>query len=137
MDNVSYARLPRESLKAHAAFVVYRDLGRERSLRAVAKLLHRSRQLIDRWSRRHDWVARCRAWDDHRDFVLRKAQLRTIEEMGERHAALSLMIQDVIAQRLSSMTPEEVAKLSFRDLIAGLQAATQVERRARGEPEAI
>lgn len=58
-----------ESLEAYSAFLVYRDLEGRRSLARVAGYLRghaRARPWgrLTLWSRRHDWVARARAWDD-------------------------------------------------------------------------
>jgi hypothetical protein len=68
-----YRRLPGESAQAFAAFTVYAELGADRSLDAVARKLDKSRSLLGRWAARWDWVARARAWDDHRVKVERAA----------------------------------------------------------------
>lgn len=44
------------------AFEAYRDMP-ERSLSALARGLHKSKQLLGRWSREDGWVDRCAAWD--------------------------------------------------------------------------
>ncbi len=54
---------PDESPEAYAAFRAYRDLGSERSTAKVARKLGKSKQLMDRWSSRHGWVARAAAFD--------------------------------------------------------------------------
>src|SRR3954447_21109483 len=59
-----FEKQPDESAKAYAAFACYRDLGPERSTRKVAQRLGRSVALIQRWSRRHAWVARAGAYDN-------------------------------------------------------------------------
>jgi hypothetical protein len=64
---------PRETEPSYRAFLVYRDLGADRSFEA-ARVLYlpsaggrlRSKRLLARWSTRHEWVERCRAWDNHR-----------------------------------------------------------------------
>jgi hypothetical protein len=62
-----WARRDGETTPAFEAFRVYRDLGAARSIRTVAKTLGKSAQLLERWSRTHDWVARATAYDNHRD----------------------------------------------------------------------
>ena len=60
-----YERKPNESAKAFAAFRTYAGQGPKRSLAAVGQVLGTSVGLIERWSRRHDWVNRVRAHDAH------------------------------------------------------------------------
>jgi hypothetical protein len=57
----AYAPLPGESSKAFAAFVIYRDMGETRSVRAVGRVLDKSRQTVGRWSSEHHWPARIRS----------------------------------------------------------------------------
>jgi hypothetical protein len=45
-----FEQQPREGAKAFAAFKAYLDMGAERSLEAVAQKLHKSEQLLGRWS---------------------------------------------------------------------------------------
>lgn len=68
-----YERKPDESAKAFAAFTTYAHLGPKRSLAAVGQTLGKSQGLIERWSRRHDWVNRVRAHDGHLAAVEREA----------------------------------------------------------------
>lgn len=56
-------RLPKESTKAHEAFVVYAKLGAKRSLPAVARKCRKSVSLIRRWSARNHWIERVGKWD--------------------------------------------------------------------------
>jgi hypothetical protein len=55
-----------ESAKAYAAFQLYYPASPNlRSLRQVALQLNKSETLMERWSRRFDWVRRTEAWDHH------------------------------------------------------------------------
>lgn len=55
---------PNESARAYEAFCQYAEMGAaDRSVRGVAQRLHKSNTIIGRWSREHDWVERCRAFD--------------------------------------------------------------------------
>lgn len=82
-----WARLPDETPPAWEGFVLYRDLGGDRSLAKVAQQLGKSLTLITRWSAEHDWVARAAAWDAHVDAYKLEAHLSAAEAMGQRHAA--------------------------------------------------
>ena len=55
----------RESDKAFAAFSLYLSLGPQRSLDAVATKLGKSKTLMERWCRRHAWVARVQAQGEY------------------------------------------------------------------------
>jgi hypothetical protein len=48
---------------AFAAFTLYRQMGGERSLAAVAEQLDLSASHVGDWSSEHGWVARAKAWD--------------------------------------------------------------------------
>jgi hypothetical protein len=61
-----FEQLPNESAKAFAAFKTYLDLGSERSLATTAAQLGKSKVLMERWSRKYDWVARIKAHATYR-----------------------------------------------------------------------
>ena len=55
---------------------------------------------VGRWARRHSWVERASAWDDHLDARNRERQLDEITKMAKRHAeqievALGVVIQPI------------------------------------------
>ena len=50
-----FEQQPKESAKAFAAFKTYLDMGPERSLALVAAKLGKSKVMMERWSRKHDW----------------------------------------------------------------------------------
>lgn len=60
-----FEQLPNESAKAFAAFSLYLSLGNERSLEAVSRKLGKCKALMERWSKRHRWVARTDAYVRH------------------------------------------------------------------------
>jgi hypothetical protein len=85
--DAQYERKPTESAKAFAAFTTYVNQGPTRSLAAVGEALGKSEGLIERWSRRHNWVDRARAHDARLAAVEREAaegQLRDKEAEGAR-----------------------------------------------------
>jgi len=60
-------RRPEESEPAWEAFETYRNLGTGRNVREVAQQLSKSLALISRWSKGHNWVSRCAAWEAYLD----------------------------------------------------------------------
>lgn len=64
-----YDRQPNETDKSWAAFCVYRDMGRDRTLEKVDQNKTQTRQkrslsYLKEWSVKHSWVKRCSAFDD-------------------------------------------------------------------------
>jgi hypothetical protein len=133
-----YERQPGETVKAYAAFCVYRDLGAGRGLRDACRRFYgesvAKRGQIEQWSKQWKWVERAKAWDDELDRVNREAQAKARKEMGERHAKVAVALQEKAIQRLKSMKPEE---LSSSDLIRYFVEAAKLERLSRGEPDSI
>jgi hypothetical protein len=135
-----FDRQPRETAKAFAAFVVFRDLGPERSVlkayrqKTGRKHAKQATGVWNGWATAFNWQSRVAAWDSHLDRQTREAQERARREMGERHAKVAVALQEKAIQRLKAMKPEE---LSSADLIRYAVEAAKLERLARGEPESI
>lgn len=75
-----------ESAKAYAAFVVYRDLGVQRSLqKAWERYTDGNKKgmpgYFGEWSRKFNWVARAEAWDAERQAIADEAATQALEEM--------------------------------------------------------
>jgi hypothetical protein len=94
---LAWERQPGESDKAYAAFATYRDLGPERSLRAVAEHLYGVRagygvRTVEKWSSRHGWVDRVIALEARDEMVRREAVERHMSskahDFASRQAAL-------------------------------------------------
>jgi len=88
-------RRPDESAKAHHALSVYLDLGVQRSTAKVARALSKTKTLIDRWSGRHEWVARAAAWDAAQDEAARDRNAASLQEMRDRLIADALAGQSI------------------------------------------
>ena len=76
-----------ESVKAYEAFCGYRDMGVERSIRAVAQKLHKSIALIGRWSAANGWVDRVAAWDAEVERQARAKAMRKALDAKEARMA--------------------------------------------------
>jgi len=74
---------PDESLKAFTAFKLYLEGGDKRSTRAVARKLRKSIALTNRWSARHRWQERLRAWTAH----LQEVEAAALEKKAREEAA--------------------------------------------------
>src|SRR4051812_47002363 len=86
-----WERRPDESTRAYAAFATYRDLGAGRTLAAVASKhggrpggVKRASGRYVKWSARHEWTARARAYDAHQAAVRQSAVEKAEAESAGR-----------------------------------------------------
>src|SRR5262249_46968089 len=70
---LAFEQQPKESEKAFAAFSLYLSMGAERSLAKVGRKLGKSKVMMERWSRRFEWLERVDAYAAHMALVEREA----------------------------------------------------------------
>jgi hypothetical protein len=79
-----------ESPQAFAAFVVYRDMGADRSLVHVSRIHNKSIATLGKWSTKHNWVERARSYDAALDARARQATeqeaIKRRRRMLDKHA---------------------------------------------------
>lgn len=129
-----WERQDNETPKQFEAFVVYRDMGEERSLIKVSKRLNKSVPLLGRWSSSNNWVERCAAWDNEQDRILRQEQIKDIRKMRERHAKLAEAGLVKAAQALAKMNPEDFKPA---DIPKFFEACSKLERISRGDTSEV
>lgn len=132
----SWHRQEGESQKAYEAFLVYRDLGVDRSLDAVVRKCNKHRSLLARWSSKHGWVERAQDYDDHITGIQHAQRQAAIINQSQQEA-------DVWAQRLRESREQEwemsqqlmtqaraalggVEKWTVRDCIAAMQLSSEL-----------
>lgn len=132
-------RQPNETDKSWAAFCMYRDMGRDRSLEKVLQKYPENTPksyltVIKRWCRKYKWVERCRFFDseelERESIALRDARLKRRLLMEEKAWKKSLKFETKAEKVLSipitkSVTTEDgktiynpTDKWSLRDAIA-------------------
>jgi hypothetical protein len=135
LEPLPWERQAGDSPQVWAAFVVYRDMGPGRSLRAVCSDMGKDLKTIGRWSSRHGWRAKVEAFDREQDRITRMAMIDKAIRMGERHAgeaievAKGLMVypRAVLAKLENDPTAlEKLAEEDLEKLMAGLLAAGKV-----------
>lgn len=135
-----WERQPGESTRAYSAFLVYRDLGPQRSLRKASEIIYpRYRQRgttgppgrIVLWSGQFKWHQRAEAWDAYLRRLKEDEERRAIKEMAERHARAAVGFQQKALERLLAMKPGE---LKPKEVLAFFIEAAKLERLSRGEP---
>ncbi len=137
-----YEQQPDEGAEAFAAFAVYRDMGPERTQDKTANSVLKHVSLMRKWSSRHKWAPRVRAWDLEVDRRKRIGDLRGIERMRERQVASAMKAQDIANKELDKMLADaenrqKVGTLDPGDVIKLLEMGTKLERLNRGEPGEI
>lgn len=128
-DKRPWERLPKESNQSFEAFMLYRDMGKKRSLAKVSNELGKSKALMDRWSSRDRWVERVQAYDDHMDRLELEQRDTDIKDMLERHSKVSMLFQQKVIEGLKVLKGET---LSPSDLIRIFTDSVKVERLSRG-----
>ena len=79
---LAFEQQRKESDKAFAAFSLYLSQGPERSLAKTAAKLGRSKVMMEKWSRKHDWLARVMAYNEHMALVERESAEAMVREKG-------------------------------------------------------
>ncbi len=100
-----WEREERETAKAKAyeAFGAYRDLGAGRSLAKAAGKVGKSERLMKKWSARHDWGARTRAYDEYLEGRSRGAYENKLVEVNTTHLDMVRSAREAVMAPLSSL----------------------------------
>lgn len=143
-EREAWARQPGETSRAYSAFCIYRDLGpRERSLREAASHYYSNKTRtsiaqIGIWSGRHNWVERCRQYDEFLDEQRRQKALDAVLEMADRQAREGTALQTLGAKILASLLAKgENLTGNVLDVVRALRTGAEIERLARGMPTQI
>lgn len=139
-----WAQQLKESSRAFAAFICYRDLGLQRSCAKVAEQLNIAAPSVLELSKRHNWQNRVRAWDAHVDQQIQKDQIEAVKVMKQRQIALALKAQKAAGKGLkkfiaqfSGVDGDRVSPYALKPdaLSRLLDVGCRLERLNRDEPE--
>ncbi len=129
-------RQPGEPSKSFAVFVVYRDMGARRSLRAACKSFYGGEYAANKlrnaqeWSRHWDWVKRVAAWDNFLDREARISQIEAVREMNRRYANTARAMLSKALLGIKHLDPDE---LEATDIARLAELANKIERLCFGE----
>lgn len=147
MPSVPWNRRPAETNPAWLAFTTYRDMGPARTTAKVRTEIGRKpsyQRQLETWSSRHEWVARCEAFDAEMDRIAIEEHRKGIKDMVRRHLGLASSLQAAGALGLQSLIakvkaakPDEDILLSPNEIKGLVDLGTKLERQTRGEPEQI
>ena len=112
MTSYPYEKLPSESEKAFASFVVYRDLpAKERSVPAAYRqktgkvTAKQATGTWNEWAKKYEWRARAFAWDAQQDRARTEATTKAVAKVAANVAEQ----REITAQRIL----EEEARIAF------------------------
>lgn len=150
-DRDPWDRQPKETDQAWAAFVVYRDMGLQRTLWRAAEILGKPKpeRVLEELSARLGWRFRVESWDRHQDAMRRDAQLKAEAKDAAKQRLLQLDVADSMvglamaglrqwaeyiareraAGREPDLSPSDVQKLA--------DAGMKLGRLVRDQPTAI
>ena len=127
-----WERQPKETAVAYAAFEKYRAMGKNRSIAKVARECSKNISLLNRWSQKHGWVARVRAFDAQGEHERLDDEEEARQDMRDRHKAFSHRMQELAGKKLKTMTEDMLDRP--RDIKEWLQFAFEIERECLGLP---
>lgn len=114
-----------ESEKAFEAFVVYRDLGCDRSISKVVQKLNKSHALIARWSGQWNWSERVRLYDNELEKQAFDEAVKERRAMSERHIKIAMQMQKKALEALQLLSVKDMSPRDIKDYI---KTATEIER---------
>lgn len=151
MKTRPWDRRTNESAAAHGAFLIYRDLGPDRTFEKTCEELVRKpsyRRQLSRWSSEHDWPERVAAWDAYlqrvRDGVIVDEVVQAQARLRSRAGELVDRLVDVALGTVEYEHDDEgkpinpVTGAHVRALLgaidrAGITVVTRVDHTSKGD----
>ena len=110
---MSTKRLKDESAKAYAAFKLYAEMGAQRSHAAVGQKLGKSKELLERWSSKFEWVKRAAQWDNEQAKLEENATEKAVETLALEQAKLRTRVQSKAAAWFDKLQGKAEQMLRF------------------------
>jgi len=132
-DLKPWDRQPGESNPAYAAFLAYLRMNRDggfRNLSELAKLLAKSRQLLDGWKQRWKWQQRCDEWDKTTLEQERLTLIKERQKMIKNHKAIGHALQGTALEALKEFNKKGKKGVYFKDIVAALKIGVAIEQQA-------
>lgn len=106
-------RQPKETDEAWQAWLIFRDMGPERTHQQVAKKLRKSRKMIATWAARWDWKGRIVTWDNEAEERERKAADQAALEKARALADRQEKVQEKAWDIASKLHAKAMEMLAF------------------------
>lgn len=125
----AWDRQPAESPRNHGLFLMYRDMGRIRTVAQLAALSPVSYGATARVARYNKWAARAGLWDAEQDRIAGIRLQDAREEMARTHSKAARALMDKALARLKTL---DIDSISPHALVLMLDTAARIERAALG-----
>ncbi len=123
---------PGEGPKSYAGFIAYRNLGPDRSLPKVARILHVSGRLVGGWSAKFAWGFRAEQWDATEQRRVDERILQIHTEQVENWRILSSSGLAATAQALTlvlnKLNAKDAEAPPFWNVISGLREMIELQK---------
>jgi hypothetical protein len=126
-----WERQPSESARKHGQLMMYRDLGRARTLAKAAEKLTLAHGHVRNLAAQYRWRERAEAWDRHLDRLYEATWLEERRKAAEADAKILGAAIGKLAQRLGTLRAED---LSPGDFIRLMDVAMRHRRVLFGDP---
>lgn len=125
----AWDRQPAETPRNHGLFLMYRDMGRIRTVAQLAAMSPLSFSATARIARYNKWVARAGLYDAEQDRIAGIRLQDAREEMARKHSAAARKLMDKALERLRTL---DIDSISPHALVLMLDTAARIERAALG-----
>lgn len=125
----AWERQPGETPRNHGLFLMYRDMGRIRTVAQLAALTPITYSAVARVSRFNKWAARVGLWDAEQDRVANIRLQDAREEMARTHSKAARALMEKALSRLKTL---DIDSISPHALVLMLDTAARIERAALG-----
>jgi len=106
------------------------EIGKERSIRALARKLGIKRQSLEVISSKFRWVERCEAYDL---YILRRMREKGEAEIMKMHETHALLAAQMIKKAFGRLLTLQDKDISAADLVRLVDVGVKIERLSRGE----
>lgn len=139
-DREPWDRQNGESNRQYSRFLIFRDLGRMRTLKQAVEMLHGindtsvSYRTLQQYAYEYRWTERAESWDFAQDRLEAARLLVMRREMHSRHRKIA---SGLMAKAVAALTALQPSDMTARDIVAFFKQGTDIESRALGEPTAL
>lgn len=126
-----WERQPNEQAKQFKAFCLYRDMNPgDQTMKRLSAMTGVSERTLAMWKKDFKWEERSQAWADEEDRQAREKHLKALDEMHERHIAVSMRVLEKVEDALDVLDAEMIMAKDIPKLI---EVAAKLERLSRGD----
>jgi hypothetical protein len=125
----AWAQQPHESPRNYGMFLMYRDMGRIRTVAQFAEMSPLKYATTARIARFNRWAERAGRWDAEQDRLAAIRLQDAREDMARRHTKAARSLMDKALERLKTL---DVDAISPHALLLMIDTAAKIERAALG-----